>query len=103
MENASKALIIAGAILISILLISVGILIFNSVSGTTNNADAAGDAMEIAAISERAKIILETNDIMDPLKFNRFILDKYGGAVPIPIPYRYRCSRYNKRTSDRTM
>lgn len=33
MENASKALIIAGAILISILLISVGILVMNSTSG----------------------------------------------------------------------
>ena len=32
MENASKALIIAGAILVAILLISVGILIMNSVS-----------------------------------------------------------------------
>ena len=30
MENASKALIIAGAILISILLISVGVIIMNS-------------------------------------------------------------------------
>jgi len=33
MENASKALIIAGAILISILLISVGILVMNSTTG----------------------------------------------------------------------
>ena len=33
MENASKALIIAGAILISILLISVGILVMNSTGG----------------------------------------------------------------------
>lgn len=34
MENASKALIIAGAILISILLISVGVLIMNSTGDT---------------------------------------------------------------------
>ena len=32
MENASKALIIAGAILVAILLISVGIMVFNSVN-----------------------------------------------------------------------
>ena len=38
MENASKALIIAGAILISILLISVGIMIFNGSSGLFNSA-----------------------------------------------------------------
>ena len=38
MENASKALIIAGAILISILIISVGIMIFNSSSGLFSSA-----------------------------------------------------------------
>lgn len=38
MENASKALIIAGAILISILLISIGIMIFTSSSGLFNSA-----------------------------------------------------------------
>ena len=37
MENASKALIIAGAILISLLIISLGILIYNQATG------AAGD------------------------------------------------------------
>lgn len=34
MENASKALIIAGAILISILIVSLGVLIFNRMGGT---------------------------------------------------------------------
>lgn len=38
MENASKALIIAGAILLAILLISLGILIFNQAQDTINNS-----------------------------------------------------------------
>lgn len=38
MENASKALIIAGAILLSILLISLGIMIFNQAQDTINNS-----------------------------------------------------------------
>lgn len=38
MENASKALIIAGAILLAILLISLGILIFNQAQDTVNNS-----------------------------------------------------------------
>lgn len=38
MENASKALIIAGAILLSILLISLGIMIFNQAQGTIKGA-----------------------------------------------------------------
>ena len=37
MENASKALIIAGAILLAILIISLGILIFNQASSIVNN------------------------------------------------------------------
>lgn len=37
MENASKALIIAGAILISILLISLGIMIYNQAGDIINN------------------------------------------------------------------
>ena len=42
MENASKALIIAGAILISILLISVGIIIMNAINDpVSKGADAA--------------------------------------------------------------
>lgn len=38
MENASKALIIAGAILLAILLISVGIMIFNQAQDTVTNS-----------------------------------------------------------------
>ena len=37
MENASKALIIAGAILLAILLISLGIMIFNQAQDTLSN------------------------------------------------------------------
>lgn len=39
MENASKALIIAGAILLAILLISLGLIVFRNASGTINNAN----------------------------------------------------------------
>lgn len=49
MENASKALIIAGAILISILLISLGIVMFNASKGTTGRATDTANAMEQGA------------------------------------------------------
>lgn len=49
MENASKALIIAGAILISILLISLGIVMFNAPKGTTAQASNTASAMEQGA------------------------------------------------------
>lgn len=44
MENASKALIIAGAILISILLISIGIMVIQSAQGVVDSAGSSMDA-----------------------------------------------------------
>ena len=45
MENASKALIIAGAILISILLISVGVLVMNSINPMKDSDQKRSEAM----------------------------------------------------------
>lgn len=39
MENASKALIIAGAILLSILIIALGVFVFNQAKGAMNNVN----------------------------------------------------------------
>ena len=46
MENASKALVIAGAILISILLISIGLVVFNSAKGVVDQGTQASKLME---------------------------------------------------------
>ena len=46
MENASKALIIAGAILLAILLISLGIMVYNQAKGTVNDADLSAEAAQ---------------------------------------------------------
>lgn len=53
MENASKALIIAGAILISILLISVGIMIFNSSSGLFSSAQSSMSDQEMKMFNQK--------------------------------------------------
>ena len=53
MENASKALIIAGAILISILLIGVSMMIFNGAGGLFNNATATMSKQEIQAFNSQ--------------------------------------------------
>lgn len=47
MENASKALIIAGAILISILLISVGIIIMNAINDPVQQGAGAAESQAI--------------------------------------------------------
>lgn len=52
MENASKALIIAGAILISIMIVSLGVLLFNRMSGTAKEM-ANMNEQEIAAFNSK--------------------------------------------------
>ena len=49
MENASKALIIAGAILLSILIISLGIMVYNNAQDTVGSASL--DQQEIATFN----------------------------------------------------
>lgn len=48
MENATKALLVAGAILIAIVLISVGIKILSSTSGISNEVDDVSTAVQIS-------------------------------------------------------
>ena len=51
MENASKALIIAGAVLISILLVTVGVIMFQKSKGTTDQAEGTTKLLENGAKS----------------------------------------------------
>ena len=53
MENATKALIIAGSILIAILLITFGVTTFNSTRGTTESVKGTMDATEIATFNNK--------------------------------------------------
>jgi hypothetical protein len=52
MENASKALLIAGAILVSILIVSLGVLIFNRMGGSAKEA-ANMDEQEVANFNSK--------------------------------------------------
>ena len=46
MENATKALIIAGAILISILIIALGVMVYNNASSSVSNSDMTSTEIE---------------------------------------------------------
>jgi len=52
MENASKALIIAGAILLSILIIAIGMYIYNSSQNSINEAGSQISAQEIQSFNQ---------------------------------------------------
>lgn len=66
MENASKALLIAGAILIAILLISVGIMVLQSANGIVDEAGSNMKAQEIEAFNKQ---------------FDSYIGDQKGSSV----------------------
>lgn len=51
MENASKALLIAGAILIAILLIGIAMMVFGNINGMVETAGQQGDQMQIQAFN----------------------------------------------------
>lgn len=53
MENASKALLIAGSILIVILLIAVGVRVFNSTSGTKDSVEETMSSTEVVTFNNK--------------------------------------------------
>lgn len=72
MENASKALIIAGAILISILLISLGILVYNNAKqtadgGNLNAEEAQTFNTKITQYCGSKKSATDMNSLMDAI------------------------------------
>ena len=61
MENASKALIIAGAILISILLIGVGVLVMNQINKPVSQAGATADSQAVEIFNSKFTPYLGAN------------------------------------------
>ena len=59
MENASKALIIAGAILLSILIISLGIMVYNNAKNTVGSASL--DKQEIETFNSQWQTYVGSN------------------------------------------
>ena len=52
MDNASKALIIAGAVLIAVMLVSVGVMIYNQAAGVIGQGQSNMDALEITMANQ---------------------------------------------------
>ncbi len=53
MENATKALLIAGSVLIAIVLIAVGLKILNSTSGVTEQVESVSTTMEVSMFNSQ--------------------------------------------------
>ena len=69
MENASKALIIAGAILLSILIISLGIMVYNNAKSTVGEANLDSEQAQ----TYNSKFIMYTGEEITADKVNSLI------------------------------
>ena len=63
MENASKALIIAGSVLIAILLIGFGMKIFNSTTGTADQVEGTMQTTEMATFNNKFTAYVGTRSL----------------------------------------
>jgi len=82
MENASKALVIAGAVLLSILLISIGILIFNSTGTVTDQVKSQSESMAIQTFNSQftpyegsGKTASEIRSLKSAVNAKRYVLN----------------------------
>jgi hypothetical protein len=105
MENASKALIIAGAILISILIISFGVIILGQGSDVVNNADMSdsekvtfnakfeayeGDNVKGNKVKQMAKAVATHNRTEQDNAKKVWVM---VGALPNSVPTSFNVSR----------
>lgn len=58
MDNASKALIMAGAILIAVAIVGIGIYIFTTANALTDDAVGQIDALAVSAVNSRIETYL---------------------------------------------
>ena len=80
MENASKALIIAGAILIAILLISVGILVMNSMNKPIDQAQSEADSQAVRIFNAKFESYLGGGQSASSTKYVMSLVNSTEGV-----------------------
>ncbi len=97
MENATKALLIAGSVLVAILLIAMGLRIFNSTQGTVDSSQKTMDATAIATFNTQftgylnksltvSQATMLAQKIMASNAVNNLHKIKYGDRTDLVIP-----------------
>ena len=82
MENATKALLIAAAVLIVILLIAFGMKIFNSTSDTTGQASAMGEILSNSTNDSTSSV----KDSLLRSELAQYIRTNFAVGTGIPVP-----------------
>ena len=91
MENASKALLMAGAVLIGIVIISIAVFIFNAFGEMSNEYENSKRMNDIAMFNDRFEKFDDRND----LRFHDIIT-----VLNLVKEYKYEVARDIKVTSD---
>ena len=93
MENASKALLIAGAILLAILIIAIGLFIYNSAQSTVNDSMTTMTTQEIEAFNNQFNSYAQTQTgsnvkaLLGRLIANANTYTEEPGKVPDVVVY----------------
>ena len=87
MENASKALIIAGAILIAILLISVGIMVMNSINKPLDETASEADSQAVQMFNSKFTIYDGTKKTASEVNQLLLAIQASNGVDPKHIIY----------------
>ena len=86
MENASKALIIAGAVLIAMMILSIGVVLYNSYSDTSNRYNQTWSAQKIQKInSDYVNYIARTNISAEEIATCINCAKEHNELLPNPI------------------
>lgn len=108
MENASKALIIAGAVLLAILLISMAIMILNQGVGLFNNNDATTE-MAVTSFNQKFEQYLgdnvrgaNVNSLLNAIKTNNMSTDDTSRQISITGACGTDASAYTKAATGST-
>lgn len=98
MENASKALIIAGEVLIALIVISIGVYIFTTYQEGTEPYMQAMNDNEIQAFNSKFLACIDNSEctIQDVITMINLALDTEGTSTPVMINFKgtnYGCTK----------
>lgn len=103
MENASKAIIIGGSVLISILIVSLGIYIYNSTKDTTGTAAEAAETLEVQIYNQKFEKYIESyirqnatyaNGVLSGKNFKALVAEAIASKSDIIIQVSHESSNF---------
>ena len=103
MENASKALIMAGSVLIGVIIISIGVLFINSTSMLSQSYDEKLEADSINGYNNKFLIYAKNNNAQDMVSLYNLIVEnniKYEGTADRQVELIVDSTKWENKTPE---